>query len=97
MGCDVVESPDAETAIGALVELDGRVDVLVTDNDMPGMSGRELITWVRARWPALPIIMISGGSAIDHDANVLLTKPFSPRDLQATLERLAPSAGDDPT
>jgi CheY-like chemotaxis protein len=36
-------------------------DLVITDNCMPGMKGEELVTKIKAKWPDLPIIMISSG------------------------------------
>ena len=35
-------------------------DVVVTDCDMPHLNGRELLSFSRATWPQIPIIMLSG-------------------------------------
>jgi DNA-binding NtrC family response regulator len=78
----------------ALERLTGEaVDVLVTDNIMPGMKGRELLTEVRAREPDLPVVIITAfgdvGSAVDAmraGAYHYVTKPFRMEQLLATLE-----------
>lgn len=61
-------------------------DVIVTDILMPGMSGVELIQYLRREALALPILVISGGGATDQNllqqateagASATLTKPFT--------------------
>ena len=37
-------------------------DLIVSDVAMPGESGIELRRWVAARWPELPVVLISGYS-----------------------------------
>jgi DNA-binding NtrC family response regulator len=37
-----------------------RPEVVVTDVDMPVMTGRELLAWLRARDRTLPVIVVSG-------------------------------------
>jgi len=39
-------------------------DIVVTDILMPVMDGIEVLREVRKRWPALPVIVISGGGRI---------------------------------
>jgi CheY-like chemotaxis protein len=73
---------------------DGRddVDLLIADFAMPGMSGAELAGAVRAKWPELPVIVITGyADATGFDGHVdemlLLRKPFGINDLGAAVER----------
>jgi CheY-like chemotaxis protein len=89
------------TAPGAAAGLDvvarGGVDAIVTDMNMPGTSGAQLITEARANWPDLPIIAISGSitaegvSLLDVarslGADALLAKPFRARELTDALQR----------
>jgi len=83
----------------ALVERKGPPELVVTDLMMPGIGGAELARQLRTRWPALPIIFMSGYSAESLDlrnlAGVdagLLEKPFTPDALVARVTAaLAPS------
>jgi DNA-binding NtrC family response regulator len=76
----------ALSAAAALDTLDGCVGeeiiLLVSDINMPGMSGLELLPEVKARRPALPVFMISAygdaervAMALNRGANKFLTKP----------------------
>jgi CheY-like chemotaxis protein len=57
-GYDVAE---AEDGISALSHLNGTVpDLIVTDVNMPHMSGIELISYVRNRYPPISIVAMSG-------------------------------------
>ena len=47
-------------ALQALASHSGPVHLLVTDVIMPGMSGTELASKLRADWPGLPVLYISG-------------------------------------
>ena len=70
-------------------------DVIVTDFQMPGMTGIELIENLRNR-PAtadVPVIMLTArGFAIDDEQkrnlkiSVCLSKPFSPREVLQCVE-----------
>jgi PAS domain S-box-containing protein len=83
----VVASAGAE-ALEVAHSLDGRIDLLVTDVVMPGMSGIELAAKVSELWPLLPVLFVSGhldeGSVgrnpMADDAD-LLAKPFTPDQL----------------
>jgi CheY-like chemotaxis protein len=70
----------------ALNILDGHVGeqiiLLVSDINMPDMSGLELLSVVKRRRPDLPVFMISAygdkatiTAALERDANKFLTKP----------------------
>jgi DNA-binding response OmpR family regulator len=72
-----------------------RYDLLITDNDMPILSGIELVRRVRAIPDKLPVIVISGFAPWeDADVNSLLRpgafieKPFSFPTLKAEVEQL---------
>jgi DNA-binding response OmpR family regulator len=72
------------------------VDLLLTDANMPGMNGIELVSAVLARRPALPVIIMSGFTdelprLAGFDQQItLLPKPFTPRELR---ERIAQVLG----
>jgi FixJ family two-component response regulator len=59
------------------------IDCLISDVDMPGMEGYELLRAVRLSRPALPVILITGypgtqrGLAGHGDTPRCFTKPFA--------------------
>lgn len=56
----------AKDGFSALAEMrDGVPDVILSDLNMPGMSGFELLSVVRRRFPAVPVIATSGAYAGD--------------------------------
>ncbi|RTE10399.1 response regulator transcription factor [Paenibacillus whitsoniae] len=56
-----VEIVKAYSALEALQKLgEGKVDILLTDIRMPGMSGMELADHVRGQWPRCRIIFLTG-------------------------------------
>ena len=84
-GYKVVHAPNGDTALKSSRELEGRIDLLVTDVIMPGLSGKALAeTLVRER-PGLKVLFCSGYTAntivhhgvLDEDVN-FLPKPFTP-------------------
>lgn len=69
------------------------VDLLLCDIKMPGMTGLELISQVRSRWPHIESIIVSGYSdftyaqtAIRHGAIAYCLKPFNEQETQTVLE-----------
>ena len=81
-----------------------RYDLLITDNDMPVLTGLEFVRRVRAVPDMLPVIVISGFSPWDDaDVNSLLkpgafiSKPFTFPLLRATIVELTDGkrAGSD--
>ena len=55
---DVYNADDAQKALEILDRR--RVDVVVTDISMPGLSGLELCERIRARWPLCRVVMLTG-------------------------------------
>jgi CheY-like chemotaxis protein len=56
----------AEDGFSALVEMRNDIpDIILSDLNMPGMSGFELLSIVRLRFPAIPIIAMSGAYSGD--------------------------------
>lgn len=94
-GFDVVTAPGA--AAGFDIAAREQLDAIVTDMNMPGAGGEELIAEARARWPEMPIIAISGAGVIggratrdiasDCGADATLIKPFRAHELAAAIER----------
>lgn len=71
------------------------VDLVITDMDMPGMSGMELLQKVKGVNPQLPIIFITGygvdraaRAAQEYGADGFLGKPFHIEDLRRCISRL---------
>jgi CheY-like chemotaxis protein len=44
------------------------VDLVLSDQMMPGMTGSQLTKAVKAAWPAMPVVLISGVNEIPTDA-----------------------------
>jgi DNA-binding response OmpR family regulator len=95
---DVTVCSDAESALVHLQRDKIGYDILISDFMLPGISGIELITMVRAN-PAtakIPILMISGHSNYAMDARAkgagadhFLNKPFTLSQLRSTVTTLA--------
>lgn len=67
-------------------------DLLLTDLRMPGADGLTLLRSARARWPDLPVVLLtSAPEAVadgGHDFSAVLAKPISLAQLRRTLAEL---------
>lgn len=86
---DVVGADSGPEALQVIEE--GGVDLLITDNEMPGMNGVQLLERVRASHPDLPCLMISGHVEVARpwlEAHGIpyLSKPFR---LAVLLDRVS--------
>ncbi len=90
LGYTVVEAASAEDALQRID--DGmRPTLLVTDHLMPGMSGIDLGLTLRARYPELQILIVSGYARSEGITPDLarLAKPFRSDELAASLANLS--------
>jgi nitrogen-specific signal transduction histidine kinase len=84
LGYTVLEADSAEQGLDVLDAHGDRIDMLITDVVLPGMSGRELADRARELRRDLPILFVSGYTddvmlkqkVLEHGAT-LLPKPFS--------------------
>jgi response regulator RpfG family c-di-GMP phosphodiesterase len=90
---------DAESAMEELRLCADRYDVLVSDINMPGSSGIELLTKAKAAAPSIPIVMITGYPSIDiaveamkSGATDFLTKPFKGEELERVIRKVTDDA-----
>jgi len=90
-----VELVIAARAEGALAILDERrVDLVITDVRLPGLSGIELLRRIQARDRRIPVIIISWVNTVDTAVEAMrcgafdyVTKPFEKLDLTARIHR----------
>jgi PAS domain S-box-containing protein len=94
-GYSVLQAADGPSALELLRRHSGRVDLLVTDVVMPGMSGPEVAQAVTAMRPGTQVLYTSGytDSAIGHHGVLepgiaFLQKPFSADDLTRKVRQL---------
>jgi CheY-like chemotaxis protein len=103
-GYAVLTAPGAAAGLD-LIQRSG-ADAIVTDMNMPGTSGAQLIAEARASWPDIPIIAMSGsiteegGSMLDIarrlGADALLPKPFRVAQLKEVLDRVLAAKQKNP-
>ncbi len=96
-GFDALTADDPHQALAMLEERE--IDAIVSDYDMPGMNGAELLEIVCERWPSTVRLMLTGCSelgvaveAINRGAvHRFFLKPAYSLDLAITLRQLLDS------
>jgi len=91
-GYRVIDAADGKSALESLAAHSGRVDLLLTDVVMRGMSGPELVTRVKHSHPTVKVVYMSGYTgeliaerAILDSGIALLEKPFTRSALLKTV------------
>jgi len=99
-GYQVITHCDPRQAAAALRADPLQCDLLVTDFNMPGYSGIDLLREVRAIRPTLPVALASGyvtpdieRDALAAGARALIHKPNDVDELCSTVQRLLAQAG----
>lgn len=95
-GYEVRDADDG--AAGLVLQQQQGADLIVTDIYMPGQDGIQTIRQLRAGWPALKILAVSGGErggpadlqehALVLGASRVLAKPFDMADLLKLVRAL---------
>jgi two-component system response regulator HydG len=101
-GMNVTGAVSPEEALATLASRAGSelsCDVVVTDVEMPGMSGLELLGRLREDYPELPVVVITAHATVHYavealrgQADEFLRKPLNPDELLSTVSRLGQAA-----
>jgi len=97
-GFDVWGFPSAEAALEVLRSSQRRPRLLVTDYQMPGMNGLELIAECRKLAPEVKSLSISGTPGLvttqipGGKPDAFMPKPFAPSELIAIVQELMRNA-----
>jgi len=96
-GFEVLQAVDGEDGIDVFAK--ERVDVVITDINMPKMDGYEVIRHIRGKpeYKSMPVLVLTTESeaekrniAREAGATGWLVKPFDPERLIATINKVAP-------
>ena len=73
---DVTLAADAGAGLDALAQ--AQLDVVVTDESLPGLRGTELAREAKRRWPHLRAVLVSGYSKLPgtEACDIILHKPL---------------------
>lgn len=73
-----------------------KTDIVIIDNQLPDGFGMDYIKNIKADYPTVKIIMITGNSnstdkenALQNGADVFLAKPFTKEQIQAAIESVS--------
>lgn len=97
---DVVEADDGSSALPILRQ--GGIDFLVTDVNMPGMAGLDLLRAVRAdpKLAKLPVLLVTAEAkreqiveAARAGVNGYVVKPFTAQTLKDKIEKILADRG----
>jgi CheY-like chemotaxis protein len=88
LGFRVLSAPTAQRAL-ELLDTGTTVDLVVTDEAMPGMRGTQLAEIMREKWPDLPLILATGYAELPKGMpfNLLkLDKPYTQARLKEAID-----------
>ena len=91
----VFEAANGREALGLLAAGFDVINFVISDWNMPGLPGIDFLRRVRAAYPDMPFLMITGrndkNSVIDAKGagvSAYIRKPFSPRQLEEKMKAL---------
>jgi PAS domain S-box-containing protein len=94
-GHHVLEAASGAEALRLAEAVQGGCQLVLTDVVMPGMSGKVLAEELRARWPAIKVLFMSGypnevllQHGLMNDEIDYIEKPFSPAELAAKIRQV---------
>ena len=89
---NISEAKDADSALNAFRMAPEAIDVVLSDWNMPGLTGVEFLRELRQIKPSIPFLMVTGRSDTDSVVEAqksgvtsYIRKPFSPQQLEARL------------
>lgn len=97
LGYEALAAKDADEAV-RLLESRADVDLVFTDVEMPGtMDGIVLSHHIRARWPRIGLIVVSGRTVVDVDSlprgSRFFAKPYSVDEIAAAFALMLAGSG----
>jgi two-component system response regulator FlrC len=91
---EVLAVTNGEDALAQVAQ--GPFNLILSDVNMPGMSGHALLARLRAGWPHLPVLLMTAHGSVEHAISAIrqgaadyLVKPFEPQALLQMISRYA--------
>jgi CheY-like chemotaxis protein len=94
LGYSVVACPSGKTAYQSFEDENNRFDLIITDYDMPEMTGLQLAEKVARTHPAVPVIVVTGRKAPvgmeTQSLNIkkLIRKPYNKRSISIAIREV---------
>ncbi|MHB8069711.1 MAG: PAS domain-containing hybrid sensor histidine kinase/response regulator, partial [Desulfobaccales bacterium] len=95
LGYEVIVVKDGLSALEFFTEKSEAIDLVITDQTMPKMTGMELALAIKVIRPEMPVILYSGYSNLASDKNLpdagidkILTKPIRLRELSEAVKEI---------
>ncbi len=95
-GHSVTQAPGGREGLSYLESNPELVDVVISDLGMPDMTGWDVAAAIQARWPRLPVGLITGWGETEitreerSRVNFVINKPFDKAVLGATMSDIRP-------
>jgi two-component system, response regulator FlrC len=93
LGYHPIIASNAEQALQKIAA--GRIDLVISDIQMPGLSGLELLRILKEQQPDLPVLLMSGcvydsvkKTLREYHADGFLPKPFNLEEFTRQIERV---------
>jgi DNA-binding response OmpR family regulator len=95
LGCHVLEAQDGQQGYEKFVREGAHL--VISADEMPGLTGVEMVKKIRQKDSEVPVLLLSGGTSDHLEDEVtrlggckVLTKPFFPRQLRSVVEAALP-------
>ena len=95
-GFKIIKSNSGNDAIDILNN--NKIDIIILDENMPGLGGIETLEIIKVKYPILPVVMLTKNEeedimdlAIGSKINDYLLKPVNPHQVLSTLKKILES------
>ena len=98
LGHQVRAAPSGRKAL-EILQSGAAVDLVLTDQAMPGMTGLQLAAQIRAAWPDLPIMLTTGYAELPDRQGLnlpRLVKPYGQEEMTAAIASLMRARSSKP-